>query len=138
VSTTAEKSLLAKPFLKWAGGKTQLLNEIDKRLPKDAIENGKITKYMEAFLGGGAVFFHVAQRYNKIEHFYLLDVNEDLIGCYGAVRDNVQAVIAELEILKASYFARHTKDSRRELFEDIRTEFNLEKDMHFSLTGIMN
>ncbi len=46
----------ARPFLKWAGGKTQLLNEFSKRLPND-LKTGKITKYIEPFIGGGAVLF---------------------------------------------------------------------------------
>lgn len=52
------KLINARPFLKWAGGKSQLLDEIDKRLPKGLYE-GKVTKYVEPFLGGGAVFFNL-------------------------------------------------------------------------------
>jgi len=51
----------ARPFLKWAGGKGQLIGEIDARLPKREIEAGQIERYVEPFVGGGAVFFHVAQ-----------------------------------------------------------------------------
>jgi hypothetical protein len=51
----------ARPFLKWAGGKTQLLNEIDTRLPKE-LNTDKIDTYIEPFIGGGAVFFHIAQK----------------------------------------------------------------------------
>jgi DNA adenine methylase len=48
----------AKPFLKWAGGKNQLLNEIGKRLPEE-LRSGQIDTYVEPFIGGGAVFFYV-------------------------------------------------------------------------------
>jgi DNA adenine methylase len=51
------EAILARPFLKWAGGKTQLLDEIDRRLPKDDVESGRIDTYVEPFVGGGAVFF---------------------------------------------------------------------------------
>jgi DNA adenine methylase len=56
----------AKPFVKWAGGKTQLLDEIDARLPHKEIESGQIDTYIEPFVGGGAVFFHIAQKYPQI------------------------------------------------------------------------
>ena len=53
----------AKPFLKWAGGKTQLLDEFSKRLP-DGLENGTITRYVEPFVGGGAFFLYLNQRFS--------------------------------------------------------------------------
>ena len=56
-------------FLKWAGGKTQLLNEIGTRLPKE-LNTDKIDTYIEPFVGGGALFFHIAQNYPLIiRHF---------------------------------------------------------------------
>lgn len=55
----------ARPFLKWAGGKTQLLNEINTRLPKE-LNADKIDTYIEPFVGGGAVFFHLAQKYPQL------------------------------------------------------------------------
>ena len=59
------KTQKARPFLKWAGGKTQLLDEIDIRLPKEEIESGQIDIYVEPFVGGGALFFYIAQNYPK-------------------------------------------------------------------------
>ncbi|MBN2020305.1 MAG: DNA adenine methylase [Sedimentisphaerales bacterium] len=56
----------ARPFLKWAGGKTQLLDEIDIRLPIKEIESGQIDSYIEPFVGGGALFFHVARKYQQM------------------------------------------------------------------------
>jgi DNA adenine methylase len=55
-----------KPFLKWAGGKTQLLDEIDARLLRKEIESGQIDTYIEPFVDGGAVFFHIAQKYPQV------------------------------------------------------------------------
>jgi DNA adenine methylase len=56
----------ARPFLKWAGGKTQLLDEIASRLPNKEIESGQIDTYIEPFIGGGAVFFHIAKKYQQV------------------------------------------------------------------------
>ncbi len=92
----AEK--LAKPYLKWAGGKTQLLEEIECRLPA-GLKTGEIDTYVEPFVGGGAVFFHIAQNYTHLKRFYLLDVNQDLINCYNEVKTNVDALIDELHFL---------------------------------------
>ena len=70
---------MAKPFLKWAGGKTQLLPEIALRLPDEFAQN--ITTYVEPFLGGGAVFFYLQSKF-KFENVYLSDINPELILCY--------------------------------------------------------
>lgn len=86
-STTTKTQIPAKPFIKWVGGKRQLLEEIDARLPTG------LDVYFEPFLGGGAVFFHVA---NKIKQANLSDVNEELINVYQTVQKNVSGLINEL------------------------------------------
>ncbi|MDX1286332.1 MAG: DNA adenine methylase, partial [Draconibacterium sp.] len=70
----------AKPFLKWAGGKRQLLQAFKNYYPKDLIE-GKIKHYCEPFVGGGAVFFEIAQKY-EIKSACLYDINDELILAY--------------------------------------------------------
>jgi len=127
----AKEKSTAKPFLKWAGGKTQLLAEIDRRLPA-GLRNGQIDTYIEPFVGGGAVFFYIAQRYSDINKFYLFDINEDLVFCYNSIKENVEAVIAELRILQSTFFAKRTSDLRKQLYLSVRKEFNLEKVSHFS------
>ena len=67
----------ARPFLKWAGGKTKLLGEFSKRFPPE-MKKREITKYVEPFVGGGAVFFYLNQRFS-FSHCYICDVNEELI-----------------------------------------------------------
>ena len=57
-----KKQGLAKPFLKWAGGKTQLIGEISRILPV-GLKTGEIDTYVEPFVGGGAIFFHIAQNF---------------------------------------------------------------------------
>ena len=119
----AEK--LAKPFLKWAGGKTQLLDEIDKRLPKDKIRTGQIETYVEPFVGGGAVFFHIAQNYNDIKRFYLLDVNQDLINCFNEIKTNVDALIDELRSLETAFLRK--RSGRKDFYYEIRDQFNADR-----------
>lgn len=79
------------PFLKWAGGKGQLLDAIFARLPAGEIHG----HYVEPFVGGGAVFFELVRR-QLVERARLFDRNEELVDCYRAVRDEVEKVIAEL------------------------------------------
>jgi DNA adenine methylase len=124
--TTIDKQITAKPFLKWAGGKTQLLNEIEKRLPK-GISTGQITSYVEPFVGGGAVFFYIAQKYPKIKKFYLYDINNDLINCYKTVQSNVYSLIESLKKLEAKFLPLdHNK--RKEFYLEIREGFNRDKN----------
>ena len=80
------KNLLAVPFVKWVGGKRQLLKEITPLLPS------RIASYCEPFLGGGAVLFAI-QPANAIVN----DLNADLIAVYEVIRDNVEALIAALK-----------------------------------------
>ena len=82
----SSSELGARPFVKWAGGKGQLLPEIAKRLPK------KFTRYCEPFIGGGALFFHL-----KPEIALISDVNEELTLAYQIVRDDVESLIEELK-----------------------------------------
>jgi DNA adenine methylase len=123
--TTAEKQIAAKPFVKWAGGKTQLLDEIEKRLPKE-IETGQIATYVEPFVGGGAVFFHIAQNCPNIKDFYLYDINDDLVNCYKAVKTNVRALIRELNKLTREFLPL-SEAQRREFYLQTRSEFNQTK-----------
>ncbi len=116
----------AKPFVKWAGGKTQLLDEIDIRLPSKEIDSGEIDTYIEPFVGGGAVFFHIAKKYSNLMRFIILDVNEDLVNCYNTIKNNVSSVIAELRRLERRYH-KLNESGRSEMYYLIRKEFNSDR-----------
>lgn len=77
---------VAHPFVKWAGGKRQLIPQIEEYLPQE------YNKYIEPFVGGGALFFHLKPR-NAV----LIDVNEDLINCYNVIKNNVSELIQSLK-----------------------------------------
>lgn len=93
-----------RPFVKWAGGKTQLLPEIRRRMPES------FAGYHEPFLGGGAVFFDV-----RPPRARLTDLNADLIDCYRAVRDDVEGLIAELTRLAGAGVDRESFHRVRDL-----------------------
>jgi DNA adenine methylase len=85
---------VAKPFLKWAGGKTQLLAQFARHYPA-GLREGRIRRYVEPFVGSGAVFLEIAQRYDVAE-FYLSDVNAELILAYRVVQRAPDALIEQL------------------------------------------
>jgi DNA adenine methylase len=114
----------AKPFLKWAGGKTQLLDEFYKRLPEGLGEKGKITRYVEPFIGGGAVFFCLTRKFS-FEKCCIGDANEELILTYRVIQRSVKKLISELSILESAYFTRDEKE-REAFYYEIRDSFNNE------------
>ncbi|KUG19009.1 methyl-directed repair dna adenine methylase [hydrocarbon metagenome] len=93
--------LSAKPFMKWAGGKTQLLGAFERRFPP-GLGRGPITRYIEPFVGGGAVFFSVARRCRPCESF-LFDINEELILVYTVVKRDVENLIDQLALLESAF-----------------------------------
>ena len=110
---------VAKPFLKWAGGKGQLLDTFDKMFPQELIE-GKIKTYIEPFVGGGAVLFHILQNY-KIEKAYINDINKELINCYRCIKADVEEVIKPLSILENEYLS---SEDRAKYFYNVRNRYN--------------
>jgi DNA adenine methylase len=92
---------MAKPFLKWAGGKTQLINDIERSLPQDIISS-RFT-YVEPFVGSGAVLFWMLSNFPKIEKAVINDINEDLINVYHVIAARPNELISILESLQEEY-----------------------------------
>ena len=112
---------IVKPFVKWAGGKGGLIPQIKNFYPFE-IENIKIDKYVEPFVGGGAVLINILQKYD-IKEAYAFDINMDLINCYNVIKSNVEELIQELDN-KEKKFLSLDNDKREEYFYDIRNEYN--------------
>lgn len=92
-------SKTVKPFLKWAGGKTQLLKEIEKYYP---FKKDKITKYAEPFVGGGAVLFDILSKYD-LKEVYISDINAELINTYRIIRDDINELLDLLTKYQGEY-----------------------------------
>jgi DNA adenine methylase len=126
----------AKPFLKWAGGKTQLINDIENALPK-YISKEKFT-YIETFVGSGAVLFWMLNNFPKLQKAVINDINEDLINTYRTIATKPKELISILETLQNEYHGLEGKDevkkeyyySKRELFNK-RMEEQSGKDALF-------
>ncbi|MDY9922692.1 DNA adenine methylase [Methanobacterium sp.] len=122
VKKLKEKFNGARPFLKWAGGKTQLLLELEKRLPQSILENGIIEMYVEPFVGGGAMFFYLKNQY-QINDTVLLDVNPELIMAYRVIQRDVDKLITILGEMEIEHLQKD-EVRRKENFYRIRTEYN--------------
>lgn len=97
-----ERSDLAQPFLKWAGGKRQLLHEIQKYIPRD------FGTYFEPFVGAGAVLFNLQPSYAVIN-----DANEELINCYRIIKSNPQGLIRLAD--------KHERNDAEDYFYELRS-----------------
>lgn len=115
----------AKPFLKWAGGKSQLLKQFENYFP-DELKKGKIKSYFEPFVGGGSVFFHIAQKYAP-ENVYLGDINKELILTYRVIQKDVSGLIKILKKYSKEYLNLGESD-RKFFYYNIRDRYNLQAE----------
>ncbi len=100
-----------KPFLKWAGGKRQLISQIDEYLPND------FNKYIEPFIGGGALFFYILPK-----KAILIDINKELINAYNTIKNNVPELVKSLKNHKNEkdyYYEVRSKDRNPEEYNKL-------------------
>jgi len=116
---------IARPFLKWAGGKTQLLPDLEARLPDSIKQTGLIERYVEPFVGGGAFFFYLKSKY-KIKKAFLCDNNSDLVLTFKVVKKNPHELIKKLKGIRYRYLKKH-QDERAVYYYHIRQRFNNQK-----------
>lgn len=113
----------AKPFVKWVGGKTQLIDQLEALLPADFDQWENVT-YIEPFVGGGAMLFYMLQTHSNIKLAIINDINSDLTTCYKVVRDNPSELIDSLKELQKEYYSLGSEDARKQFFMLMRDEFN--------------
>ncbi len=118
---------IAKPFLKWAGGKTQLINDIEKALPKDITKN-KFT-YIEPFVGSGAVLFWMLNNYPNLQKAVINDINEDLINTYKTIASRPKELISILETFQQEYHGMEgQEEAKKEYYYQKRDLYNNRKE----------
>lgn len=110
---TKKQSTKPKPFLKWVGGKGQLLKQFQDIYPS------KYGTFYEPFVGGGAVFFNLRPKKAHIN-----DTNKTLINAYIHIRDDAERVIHDLSLIDKKYKALQTEELRKEFFYSMRERFN--------------
>jgi len=110
-----------KPFLKWAGGKSQLLPQFQDLYPA-ALKTGTIVRYIEPFVGGGAVFFDIDSQFD-VQSFYLLDANVELILIYQVVQRDPIELVERLQDMAMKYLALSDVE-RKAFYYSVRDKFN--------------
>ena len=118
----------AKPFIKWVGGKGQLIEQLELLLPADFDRWENVT-YIEPFVGGGAMLLYMLQQYPNIRHAVINDVNSDLTTCYRTVRDMPEELITSLMDIQDAYNALSTEEARKDFFLAVRDRYN-EKNLN--------
>lgn len=117
----------AKPFLKWAGGKTQLINDIEKVLPKEISKN-KFT-YIEPFVGSGAVLFWMLNNFPNLQKAVINDINEDLINTYKTIATKPKELISMLQQLQNEFHSLEAKpEEKKEYYYQKRELYNTRKE----------
>ena len=111
----------AKPFIKWAGGKTQLLADIERNLPADF--STKEVTYVEPFVGGGSVVFWMLQNFPNIKKAVINDINSKLINVYHIIKHNPKELIDSLHLIEDEYLPKN-HDERTAYFMEQRRRFN--------------
>ena len=114
------KTVTLKPFVKWVGGKSQLVEQIEKLLPSSDGETLK--KYAEPMVGGGALFFNILSKYN-FEELYISDINAELINAYQVVKIDVENLITKLNEMQL-LFLPMDENGRKYYYYTVREKFN--------------
>ena len=112
----------AKPFLKWAGGKGQLLLQLDELLAHEL--NQKEFTYLEPFVGGGAMLFHMLQKFPNICKVVINDINSYLITAYRAIKNHPDELIDNLSKLEREYYQLSSVEERKNYYLNARKIFN--------------
>ncbi len=117
----------AKPFLKWAGGKTQLISQIEKALPANI--HSKNFTYIEPFVGSGAVLFWMLNNFPNLQKAVINDINQDLINTYRTIASHPKELISILETLQNEFHDLEGKEEdKKEYYYQKRDLFNKRKE----------
>lgn len=140
IYTNLEVQKIARPFLKWAGGKTQLISDIEKSLPK-SILNQRFT-YVEPFVGSGAILFWMLNNFPQIEKAVINDINSDLINTYKIIASNPKELISILFQLQNEYHSLQTNEEEQKAYYYQKRELynwrNTEKTFQAALFIFLN
>jgi DNA adenine methylase len=113
----------AKPFLKWAGGKGQLIKTIETALPKDLYKKKGLI-YIEPFIGSGAVMFWFLQQFPNVEQAVINDINSDLTTAYNIIKYQPDDLINALGKIEKQYYKLADEECKKNFFLEKRKQFN--------------
>lgn len=114
-----------RPFIKWVGGKSQLLQQLSRLLPDNFSQWENVT-YIEPFVGGGAMLFFMLQRFHNIKRVIINDINRNLTDTYKVIKSSPEKLINCLRDIENQYFLLSTQELRKEFYLKMRNCFNEE------------
>lgn len=121
--TFATEQSLGKPFVKWAGGKSQLIPQLTALFPLDLADTNDLT-YVEPFVGGGAMAFYVLSQYKNIRRVIINDFNNELIHVYKVIKSSANELIEALEKIQTEYRSCESEDARKQYYLQKRELYN--------------
>ncbi len=116
-SLSQRKTVSGKPFLKWAGGKTQLVPNIISLINSHISQDCQFN-YIEPFVGGGAVLFSVLNNFSSVQKVIINDINPDLIRAYNVIKDNVKELIVKLKKIQQYFYELKNLEEQQKFFLD--------------------
>ena len=124
----------AKPFLKWAGGKSQLLNDIADNIPFNQYDK---LVYIEPFVGSGAVLFWILNNFPNLERAVINDINSDLTNSYKTIKYNVEELIPVLKEWESEYYSiSENEELKKKYYYAMRNLFNLRSSNQTTQTAL--
>ena len=131
----AESKITGKPFLKWAGGKGQLIPQLEASLPKVLFEE-EFT-YIEPFVGGGAMLFFMLQKFSNIKRVVINDINVNLTGAYKTIKDHPEDLVYQLKKIEQQYMSITEYEEHRAFYLEMRRKFNEDNMTTIDKTAIL-
>jgi len=128
-------TMCARPFIKWAGGKGQLLEQLDALLPNDFAQRENLV-YVEPFAGGAAMLFHVLAKYPNIKRAVINDANSELVATYKAIKAKPEELIGRLSKLQEEYGKCATEELRQDMYLKLRDKFNSRKSDQLEMASL--
>ena len=120
-----ELKVKGKPFIKWVGGKGQLLPQLENALPEKLYTEEFI--YIEPFVGGGAMLFFMLQHFPNIKHVVINDINSNLTKAYQIIKENPDELVEKLKSVEKEYFSIVSEEARKDFYLQMRERFNEER-----------
>lgn len=125
----------AKPFIKWVGGKGQLLPQLEKQLPDELYEED--FTYIEPFVGGGAMLFFMLQKFPNIKQVFINDINRNLTNAYKIIKQEPEGLVYRLKNIEQHYLSIVTEEGRKEFYLEMRRCFNESKLKSIDRTALL-
>ncbi len=119
------ETFTAKPFIKWVGGKGQLLQQLECLMPRELCE--REFTYIEPFVGGGAMSFFMLQKFPNIKRVVINDINSNLTDAYKVIKNNAEALVNGLKLIEQDYLSISSEEERKKFYLEMRRCFNEEQ-----------